>query len=149
MKRYRERESGRRMTRRRFKGGKGRENWVYHRQTRRGSRVYQGWNWVEFVDRCDSRNRYAPLPGEKCQSARCGGGRKGLVQFAKCWEEPCLKKFVWWMFWQLRGNALKGTHDATRALVDSSLKTFEERVRDFALGILKIVKRRVECIHVS
>lgn len=94
-------------------------------------------------------NRYAPLPGEKCQSARCGGGRKGLVQFGKCWEEPCLKKFVWWMFWQLRGNALKGTRDATRTLVDSSLKTFEERVRDFALGILKIVKRRVECIHVS
>ena len=65
------------------------------------------------------------------------------------WEEPCLKKFVWWMFWQLRGNGLKETRDATRTLVDSSLKTFEERVRDFALGILEIVRGRVECIHVS
>lgn len=92
VKRYREREKerGRRMTaRRRFKGGKGRENWVYHRQTRRGSRVCRftrdGIGSSLWTDAILQSLRAASW--RKMSKREGGRKRRGLVQFGNVGRE--------------------------------------------------------------
>lgn len=84
--------------RRRLKGGKGRENWVYHRQTRRGSRVCRftrdGIGSSLWTDAILQSLRAASWRKMSKREMRGRGGSWRLVQFGNVgralFEEVCL-----------------------------------------------------------